>query len=239
METLKRKRRTKKDIEESINEAAIQLIEEKGFQGITVTAIMQKAKIEPIVFYNRYSDLNSFMDKFVKKYDYWFSDIAKNIKNIEDIKKQYISILSNLFDSLQENDMMQQLLRWELSDDNDITRRTAGLREFYTLPLVEKYKKIFENSSVEIDTVSSLIIGGIYYLILHCKMAKFAGIDISSEEGKQKIHKAINFLGDLFFSKISLASEVITIAKNMKEKGICSTMIAECTGLNMDVIEKL
>ena len=56
METRKRKQRTKKDIDESINNAAIQLIEEKGFQNIAVTAIMQRAKIEPVVFYNRYDD---------------------------------------------------------------------------------------------------------------------------------------------------------------------------------------
>lgn len=27
---------------------------------------MQKAEIEPIVFYNRYEDLNAFIDEFVK-----------------------------------------------------------------------------------------------------------------------------------------------------------------------------
>ncbi len=239
METRKRKQRTKKDIDESISNAAIQLIEEKGFQNIAVTAIMQRAKIEPVVFYNRYDDLDNFMDEFVKKYDYWFSDIIKNIEIQEDPKEQYITIMHSLLDSLKENKVMQQLLRWELSTHNNTTKRTARLREFHTLPLVERYKKIFEDSSVEIDALSALIIGGIYYLVLHGDLSEFGGIDINSEEGTQRLRNAIEYLSSIFFSYLNSGSETMTIAKRMKGKGVEYSNIAEYTGLTLKQIEKL
>jgi len=239
METRKRKQRTKKDIDESINNAAIQLIEEKGFQNIAVTAIMQRAKIEPVVFYNRYDDLDNFMDEFVKKYDYWFSDIIKNIEIQENPREQYITIMHSLLDSLKENNVMQQLLRWELSTHNNTTKRTARLREFHTLPLVERYKKIFEDSSVEIDALSALIIGGIYYLVLHGDLSEFGGIDINSEEGTQRLRNAIEYLSSIFFSYLNSGSETMTIAKRMKGKGVEYSNIAEYTGLTLKQIEKL
>ena len=65
----RRKRRSAKDIKESIINAATNL---------TVTGIMRQAEIEPVQFYNRYDDLNKFIDEYVKKYDYWFSDIVKS-----------------------------------------------------------------------------------------------------------------------------------------------------------------
>jgi len=239
METRKRKQRTKKDIDESISNAAIQLIEEKGFQNIAVTAIMQRAKIEPVVFYNRYKDLDDFMDEFVKKYDYWFSDIIKNIEIQEDPKEQYITIMHSLLDSLKENKVMQHLLRWELSTHNSTTKRTARLREFHTLPLVERYKKIFEGSSVEIDALSALIIGGIYYLVLHGDLSEFGGIDISSEKGSERLRNAIEYLSNMFFSNLNPGSETMTIAKRMKGKGVEYSNIAEYTGLTLKQIEKL
>lgn len=239
METRKRKQRTKKDIDESINNAAIQLIEEKGFQNIAVTAIMQRAKIEPVVFYNRYKDLDDFMDEFVKKYDYWFSDIFKNIEIQENPKEQYIIIMHSLLDSLKENKIMQQLLRWELSTHNNTTKRTARLREFHTLPLVERYKKIFEGSSVEIDALSALIIGGIYYLVLHGDLSEFGGIDIHCEEDTERLRNAIEYLSSIFFSNLNPGSEIITIAKRMKAKGVEYSNIADYTGLTMKQIEKL
>ncbi len=235
----KRKRRSSNDIEDSINRATVHLIEEAGFPNITVRGITRIAKIEAAVFYNRYNDLSSFIDDFVKKYDYWFSDVARECINIEDNRKQYIAILNCLFSSLKGNKLMQELLKWEISTNNNITQRTAKLREFHTLPLVEKYKKKFENSPVEIDAVSALIIGGIYYLVLHAELSPFGNIDVNTESGDEKIRKAIEYLGNLFFSEICPDSRVLDIARKMKEKGLEATMIAECTDLPVDVVLNL
>ena len=234
----RRKRRTNKDLEDTINNAALELIKESGFHNITVTSIMQKAKIEPIVFYNRYADLNAFVDEFVRRYDYWFSDVISTIEVIDNPKEQYISILTTLLESLQGNKGMQQLLRFEIASYNDTTIRTAGLREFHTLPLVDKYKKIFEKSQVEIDAVSALVIGGIYYLVLHSDLTEFSGIDINSKEGKEKIRRAIKSLGCMFFDDIELNPKILKIVRNMKSKGYHSQDIAEIIELPVDVIEK-
>lgn len=235
----RRKRRTKKDLEDIINNAALELIKENGFHNITVTSIMQKAEIEPIVFYNRYEDLNAFTDEFVKKYDYWFSEVINKIEFIDNPQKQYISILTTLLESLQGNKEMQQLLRWEIDSYNDTTIRTARLREFHTLPLVNKYKRIFENSQVEIDAVSALVIGGIYYLVLHSGLSEFAGIDINSKEGKEKIQRALEYLGNMFFDDTKLTPKLLKIARNMKSKGYHSQEIAEIIELPVDLIDKL
>ena len=235
----KRKRRTSKEIEESIQKAAIQIIEKDGFSHITVRGIIQKAKIQAAVFYNRYKDLDHFISEFVKSYDYWFDDVIKDCEDIKDQQQQYISLLVNLFHSLQDNKIMQQLLKWEITTNNSTTRQTAKLREFYSLPLVEKYKKYFENSPVKIDAVSALVIGGIYYFILHAEVSLFGGIDVETEEGKKKITNAIEYLGDLFFSDASPESKTFTIARRMKERGIPFSTIADCTGLTGDVIRQL
>jgi AcrR family transcriptional regulator len=235
---VRRKRRSKKDLEDIINNAALELIKENGFHNITVTSIMQKAEIEPIVFYNRYEDLNAFIDEFVKKYDYWFSEVINKIE-FNNPQKQYISILATLLESLQGNKGMQQLLRWEIASYNDTTIRTARLREFHTLPLVDKYKKIFENSQVEIDAVSAVVIGGIYYLVLHSDLSEFAGIDINSKDGKEKIQRALEFLGRMFFDDTELNPKLLKIARNMKSKGYHSQEIAEIIELPVDLIDKL
>ena len=235
---VRRKRRSKKDLEDIINNAALELIKENGFHNITVTSIMQKAEIEPIVFYNRYEDLNAFIDEFVKKYDYWFSEVINKIE-FNNPQKQYISILATLLESLQGNKGMQQLLRWEIASYNDTTIRTAGLREFHTLPLVDKYKKIFENSQVEIDAVSAVVIGGIYYLVLHSDLSEFAGIDINSKDGKEKIQRALEYLGRMFFDDTELNPKLLKIARNMKSKGYHSQEIAEIIELPVDLIDKL
>ena len=64
----RRKRRSAKDIKESIINAATHFkLKLKVFSNLTVTGIMRQAEIEPVQFYNRYDDLNKFIDEYVKK----------------------------------------------------------------------------------------------------------------------------------------------------------------------------
>lgn len=198
----KRKRRTKEEVVQNIMSAANNIIAEKGFLGLTATGLMKDSDIEPVQFYKRYSDLAEFIDDYVKKYDYWFSDTTKLQVDGENYREEYKQILLNLFLSLLDNKVMQQLLSWELSVNNETSRRTAGMRELHTLPLAERFDKIFEKSDVDIVALSSLIIGGIYYLTLHKNLANFSGIDVNTESGRERILKTIRFLGDLFFERL-------------------------------------
>lgn len=198
----KRKRRTKEEVVQNIMSAANNIIAEKGFLGLTATGLMKDSDIEPVQFYKRYSDLAEFIDDYVKKYDYWFSDTTKLQVDGENYREEYKQVLSNLFLSLLDNKVMQQLLSWELSVNNETSRRTAGMRELHTLPLAERFDKIFEKSDVDIVALSSLIIGGIYYLTLHKNLANFSGIDVNTESGRERILKTIRFLGDLFFERL-------------------------------------
>lgn len=198
----KRKRRTKEEVVQNIMSAANNIIAEKGFLGLTATGLMKDSDIEPVQFYKRYSDLAEFIDDYVKKYDYWFSDTTKLQVDGENYREEYKQILLNLFLSLLDNKVMQQLLSWELSVNNETSRRTAGMRELHTLPLAERFDKIFEKSDVDIVALSSLIIGGIYYLTLHKNLANFSGIDVNTESGRERILETIRFLGDLFFERL-------------------------------------
>lgn len=203
METQKnrRKRRTKADIEKSINDATIQLIREKGFAGVTVTGITQLAKIEPAVFYNRYDDLEQYLSEFVKSYDYWFSEVAEKSKAIEDPKQRYKSLVRNLFISLKENKIMQELLKWELSTNNETSQRTARLREFHTLPLIHSFEKLFKDSAKDFGAITALIVSGLYYLILHNDVSEFGGIDINNAKGEERILSSVDYLSDILFSE--------------------------------------
>lgn len=235
----RRKRRSAKDIKESIINAATHLIETEGFSSnLTVTGIMRQAEIEPVQFYNRYDDLNKFIDEYVKKYDYWFSDIVKSQKQSSNDKALYMNILVGLFQSLSENKIMQELLKWELANNNETSQRTAQLRELHTLPLCQKFSNIFSNTDIDIVTISALIIGGIYYLILHDKLSTFSEIDLKKESDKQKVIKAISKLSDILFTFIpsSITKENIDIIIKMREDNIPVEKIAYYTGIPKEII---
>ena len=222
----KRYRRTNVDIQADIIKAAESLIKKKGFASMLVTELIKKARIEPLVFYNRYDNLSEFYDEFVKRYDYWFKGVLTGIEFPTDSKLGYINILKNLQEELQEKSVMLELLRWEIAEGNETTVRTAMLREMHTLPLVNIYETKFKDT--DISAISALIIGGIYYLNLHRDRSKFAEIDLNTEDGRKRIEKALEDLGNMIFHYQDLTDYKHTVAEKMKENGISDEIIKKC-----------
>lgn len=197
----RRPRRSKADIEEAINKAAIGQIKKKGFSLALVTDIVKRAKIEPIVFYNRYKNLDEFYDEFVKNYDYWLVDTIHDTPDQLSTEEGYSNILERIFNSLFKDEIMAELIRWEIAEGNHITERTARLRELHAIELNNNYLTQFRelNPDIDIPALSALIVGGIYYLILHRDRSAITGIDINTPEGKNRIVKAIRSFSALLF----------------------------------------
>lgn len=224
-----RYRRTKADIAEDIRKAAIDQVLKRGFSASMVTEIIRKAKIEPPVFYNRYKDLDEFYSEFVKGYDYWFSDIAnKAMKSSDNPKIQFTNIMLSLQEALKGKSVMQELLRWEIAEGNDTTKRTATLREMFTLPLAEKYNALFKDTCVDFVALASLMIGGLYYLNLHKERSSFCAIDITKEEGIERINRSINTFAEIMFSFLEHRETKEDVAERMRAKGIDEQTIKEC-----------
>lgn len=224
-----RYRRTKADITEDIRKAAIDQVMKRGFSASLVTEIIKKAKIEPPVFYHRYKDLDEFYSEFVKGYDYWFSDIAdKAMKSSDNPKIQFTNLMVGLQEALKDKSVMLELLRWEIAENNEITKRTAALREMFTLPLAEKYKALFKDTCVDFVALVSLLIGGLYYLNLHKELSSFCAIDMTKEEGIERINKSINTFTEIMFSFLEHRDTKENVAERMRAKGIDEQTIKEC-----------
>lgn len=200
-------RRTKATITENIRKAAVESVLKRGFSGSLVSEIIKKAKIEPVVFYNRYQNLEEFFSEFVKGYDYWFSDVAKEANKLETPHDQFIALIEGLQECMIEKSVMLELIRWEIAVDNDITKRTASIREMFTLPLAEKYDDLFKNSGIDFVAIATIIASGLYYLYLHKDRSTFCNIDMNTEEGRNRVNQAIKFLSELLFSKINMGKE--------------------------------
>lgn len=224
-----RYRRTKADITEDIRKAAVDQVLKRGFSASLVTEIIKKAKIEPPVFYHRYKNIDEFYSEFVKGCDYWFSDIAdKAMKGSGNPKEQFLALMEGLQEALKEKSVMHELLRWEIAEGNDTTKRTATLREMFTLPLADKYNALFADTDIDFVALASLLIGGLYYLHLHRERSTFCNIDMEKEDGTQRIEKAIKTFTNIIFSFLERRDTKQDVAERMRAKGIDEQTIKEC-----------
>lgn len=193
-----------------------------------VTDIIKRAKIEPVVFYNRYNNMETFLSEFVKNYDYWFSDVLKNLKHPIMSKEGMSEIFQQLFLELNKDSIMLELLRWEVACGNSTTIRTSMLREVHISPLVKDFEIVFHDKGVDVAALTALIIGGVYYLSLHKDRSPFSGIDINTTEGQSRILKAINYFIEKIYEENKLNEDRKLIAYRLKEAGVGEDVIGRC-----------
>lgn len=197
----RRPRRSKADIEDAIHKAAVSQIKKKGFSLALVTDIVKRAKIEPAVFYNRYKNLDEFYDTFVKDYDYWLSDLVRDsIENI-DSEEAYSNVIEKILNNLLSDDIMTELLRWEVAEGNNITERTARLRTMHAVDIFRNYEEKHAGIGIDVTAVSALLVAGIYYMLLHKDRSSMIGIDINQAAGKRRIVNAIREISRLIFQE--------------------------------------
>ncbi|MCS2306687.1 hypothetical protein ACMSE5_04745 [Bacteroides thetaiotaomicron] len=53
------------------------------------------------------------------------------------------------------------------------------------------------------------------------------------------MYSTLEYLSGLVFSALKEHNQTIEIARNFKQKGIADDVIAECTGLSVDVVKGL
>ena len=227
-EPKKRIRRTKIAIDRDVLNAVNSLIEEVGFANVNLTSIAQRAKIESTVFYRRYNSLEDLFDRYTEKYDFWFSNIAESIPLDQSDEDIFKTLLSNLITALYKSKGMQQLLIWELSDDNKTTRKTARLREMINEPLIQMLEARFGNSGININAISAIVISGIYYLILHRKRSTFCRVDFATKEGKKQLDTAVNQLISILYQVARSQQEKIDIADKLRAEGVSEEIIRKC-----------
>lgn len=224
----RRQRRTKADIEAAIQKAAIVQIKKKGFVRALVTDIVKRAKIEPIVFYNRFKNLEEFYDAFVKRYDYWISDLTRSFNSGLDSEAGYVEAMQTLLDALLSDSLMIELLRWEVAEGTSITERTAKLREIDFNSIIERYESSVCSNNIDGVAISAIMIAGIYFMVLHKDRSTFAGIDLNSPQGKERLKNAFGQLGKVLYSLKKDDDKRRKLTECLRREGLSQDAIDRC-----------
>lgn len=237
METMKSgTRRTNSQLDSDVMRELEGLVKQHGFGNIDLTMLLQKAHVGANVFYRRYGSMQQLYDTLAGNYDFWINDTVK-ISDLNTLgpKKFFAHTLKSLYKGLSDNAIMQKLLLWEMSEDNDTTRRTAQMRDIMNLNLIQYYDLMFRPAKINIRSVVALLISGIYYLILHRERAEFCSIDFNSAEGEKLLSEAIDILTDVIFDKLDQFNEKREMISRMLADGISKRKV--CKYMNITVSE--
>ncbi|MDT3402330.1 TetR/AcrR family transcriptional regulator [Mucilaginibacter terrae] len=183
------------------------IFQKEGYAGLGLNKIARIAGVDKKLIYRYFGNLDGLIEAYVMDTDYWmrFADGVRELSvpaEVQDLKKLLGAILKNQFLYFYEDQEMQQLILWELSAKSDLMRSIHHTREEMGKSLLELTDPHFKNKAVNFRAIAALLVGGIYYTILHTRHngGMFSDVDLSTPEGRQEIIKAIDQVLDLTFS---------------------------------------
>lgn len=198
----KKMKRNKENTKQKIIETVGNIIEKKGFDKIGINTVAKEAAVDKVLIYRYFGGINGLLKEYVMQEDL-LKKLIEEFNEIDiDDRASFIESASNFYikqlRSLRNSRKYQEILLWELHEQNDITKKIAEVREQKSLELFEKMENIPLNDKIDIPAINNILMGGIIYQVLRSRhVDQFAGLDYNSDTGWERLESSIIFLIDM------------------------------------------
>lgn len=174
------------------------IIRTEGYTGLNALNIAKTAGLNRGLINLYFGSLDHLVETYVRKKDYWVAAAGNAGELMAEKKGQHTreileTLLVNQLNYFSKEDEMQKIVLWQISQRSKIMFEIAEEREKFGEGFFNLADPYFENTDIDLRAVAGLLVGGIYYMILHAKSndSLFCQIDVNSEEGMDRIKKAI------------------------------------------------
>ncbi|MGA6119870.1 TetR/AcrR family transcriptional regulator [Sphingobacterium anhuiense] len=174
------------------------VLKQKGYTGLTVSNITAEAGVDRKLVSVYFGSVNNLIETYIKGKNYWdtINESAINLLTTAPETSTRL-ILENLLltqlEHFTNDEEMQKVVLWQISENTELMAHvTANREEIYPL-LFPKADQELKNQQVDLRAISSILVAGIYYLVLHTKTTNstFCEIDLTTDQGMGRIKTTI------------------------------------------------
>lgn len=191
---LRDKERTKVKMIQAVGKVLLK----KGYTGLNASAIAKEAGIDKSLVWTYFGSLDNLVEEYIAQRDFWKFKAKENIENLTVVPKEVnehdmSALLQFQYKALLEDEMLQHIMLWGISEKKDFLRHLSDERELIGEEIFKNIDPQFKDSIIDIRAILAIVLAGIYYLTLHGKTngSLFCGIDLNTANGEQRINESI------------------------------------------------
>jgi len=169
-------------------DAVGETLKEHGYNGLGVNKIAAKAGVSKAMVYEYFGSFSGLLKAYISRKDSWvpyFASLSLPEKpSTVEVKNCFIKMLQDQFCYFHQEKEMQRLVHWQVSEYNPLMRSTCEVREREGIRLLDMVADHFRDSGVSLKAVMALLVGGVYFNVLHdsAGAGTMAGIDLKNEK---------------------------------------------------------
>ena len=174
------------------------VLQEKGYTGLTIANISRKAGVDRKLVTLYFGSVENLVETYIKNKDYWVAATVGAMEYFGQSPKEgskgfLESLLINQMKEFAKNEEMQKVVLWQISEKSDIMSKVTQEREKMSALFFAFADREIDQENLDLRAISSVLVAGIYYLVLHSKNmdSLFCEIDLTTDEGMKRIEDAV------------------------------------------------
>jgi len=189
--------RSKEKSKQKLLNAVGKLLRTKGYTALKVNDIATTAGLDKKLIYNYFGGTDQLIDEYIRSNDFW-SNISNTPTSITDGGEALTKeMLSSQFEYMFKNKEFQRIIIWRLSESRKSLRKLTDKQEENGERLFQSIvDPHFGDNAKRYRAITAVLISGLYYLNMYQAVngSVFCGLDMKSEEGRNEVKEAVNFL---------------------------------------------
>lgn len=186
----------------SIEDAAAELLCERGFTGFGINPLAERAGVDKQLIYRYFGGLDGVVEALAHRLDLWLPGTQGDPDRLP---ASYAELMADLLDGyvlgLRDSRLVQRLLAWELVQPSTTLAKLEAARARAVFAWLQARKGTLEPpTGVDAPAINALLLAGVHYLVLREGSAGgFASLDLIQPEGWSRIRRAARQLIELAY----------------------------------------
>lgn len=166
--------KSRQQTEQKIIQAVETLLLNEGFPNVGINAIARQAGCDKVLIYRYFNDLDGLLQRVADNNDLWWSVDEMIQENMDEISQlslpQFLDrLLKRHIKAVQDRPLTQEIMAWEMSEHNALTRELSKVRTEQGMLLVKKLRLHYEQPAIDIGGILGIFGAAINYLIIRTR----------------------------------------------------------------------
>ena len=202
--------KNRKSTEELLLAAVSAIVEERGFAGLGVNAVAERAGVSKVLIYRYFDGYEGLLREWALRRSFW----VEGTRNLEErfasaaesgkrrgarITALATDLFAGQWRSLRSSRVDRELLRWFVASDNPVAAEVMDRIEKRGTEVSGLFRKMIDSRD-DLEGMTAVLVAGICYLaVMSDRVSLFNGVPLDSAEGEERIHRVIERMVDRLF----------------------------------------
>lgn len=177
-------------------EAVGSLLAREGFRAVGINAVAREAGVDKVLIYRYFGGMKGLISAFGQEGNFWPTMKELSGGDIESfmslpLVERASQMIFNFMHALRKRPITQEILAWEMVEQNEFTLELEIVRENIMKRFIESFMPCDE-LGIDTDAEGAIIGGAINYLVIRSRnFSRFSSLNLGTDEAWERIENAM------------------------------------------------